>query len=775
MKIWSREEDEDEQQQQQHPTTTTTRHVLRNVSCRARPGELLAIVGPSGAGKSTLLEILAGRLHPSTPPDQDQLLLNGAPATTADLRRVSAYVTQRDVLFPLLTRDVLFPLLTVRETLSFSARLRLGARNDIDARVDALIHDLTLARVADTRVKDLSGGERRRRDVLFPLLTVHETLRFSARLRLGTRNRIDIDALIHDLILARVADTRVKDLSGGERRRVSIGRSRTSPAASDAASPSAVHDPAVLILDEPTSGLDSASALQIVGTLRAMADTRRRTVLLSIHQPGARIVKMVKDLSGGERRRVSIGVEAVHDPAVLILDEPTSGLDSASALHIVGALRAMADTRRRTVLLSIHQPGARIVKIIHQPGARIVKMFDSVLLLSGGCALHHGTVDALRSLLASAGLALPPHVDTVEFSIDSVDALRRRSAAEARDRCTLQQLFQLHKEDVEMEMEMEIEKKSRYANSWAREVGVLAQRFFKNVARTRQLFACRTVCMLVAGLALGSIFYDLGEEKVAERVGLFAFLLTFLLSSTTEALPIFLQEREILAKETSSGAYRVSSYAVANAVVFLPFQLALAVVFAAPVYWMAGLRRTAAAFGYFVVLVWLILYTANSVVVCFAAAAPDFVVGNAAIQGVMGSFFLFSGYFIARSAMPSCWVFMHYLSLFKWPFEALLVNEFAGGGRCVARVMGACVATGDEVLRREGLGDECRWRNVGVMLGFVAAYRLLGYAVLRARCTLALRPRPSRPTRGLMSTGSSPPTRGLMSTGSSPSSTSSSS
>lgn len=157
-----------------------------------------------------------------------------------------------------------------------------------------------------------------------------------------------------------------------------------------------------------------------------------------------------------------------------------------------------------------------------------------------------------------------------------------------------------------MEMEMEIEKKSRYANSWAREVGVLAQRFFKNVARTRQLFACRTVCMLVAGLALGSIFYDLGEEKVAERVGLFAFLLTFLLSSTTEALPIFLQEREILAKETSSGAYRVSSYAVANAVVFLPFQLALAVVFAAPVYWMAGLRRTAAVFGYFVVLVWLI-------------------------------------------------------------------------------------------------------------------------------------------------------------------------
>ncbi|EAY96187.1 hypothetical protein OsI_18072 [Oryza sativa Indica Group] len=559
MKIWSREEDEDEQQQQQHPTTTTTRHVLRNVSCRARPGELLAIVGPSGAGKSTLLEILAGRLHPSTPPDQDQLLLNGAPATTADLRRVSAYVTQRDV--------------------------------------------------------------------LFPLLTVHETLRFSARLHLGTRNRIDIDALIHDLILARVADTRVKDLSGGERRRVSIGRPR----------PRGSHP------------------------RRAHLWTRQR-------------------LRPADRR---------HPPRHGRHSPP-----HGAAQHPPARRAHRQDVRLRPPARRWLRPPPRHRRRPPLP-ARL-----------------RGPRDA-------------GHVDTVEFSIDS-DALRRRSAAEARDRCTLQQLFQLLKEDVEIEMEMEIEKKSRYANSWAREVGVLAQRFFKNVARTRQLFACRTVCMLVAGLALGSIFYDLGEEKVAELVGLFAFLLTFLLSSTTEALPIFLQEREILAKETSSGAYRVSSYAVANAVVFLPFQLALAVVFAAPVYWMAGLRRTAAVFGYFVVL------------------------------GVMGSFFLLSGYFTARSAMPSCWVFMHYLSLFKWPFEALLVNEFAGGGRCVARVMGACVATGDEVLRREGLGDECRWRNVGVMLGFVAAYRLLGYAVLRARCTLALRPRPSRPTRGLMSTGSSP-------------------
>ncbi|BAS79894.1 Os02g0630100, partial [Oryza sativa Japonica Group] len=94
----------------------------------------------------------------------------------------------------------------------------------------------------------------------------------------------------------------------------------------------------------------------------------------------------------------------------------------------------------------------------------------------------------------------------------------------------------------------------------------------------------------------------LPREKVAEPVGLF----TFLLSSTMEALPIFMQEQEILAKEISLGIYSMTS----STVVFLPFQLALTVEFTVVVYWMAGLRSK--TFGYFVVLVWLMLYKVNS-------------------------------------------------------------------------------------------------------------------------------------------------------------------
>jgi ABC-type methionine transport system ATPase subunit len=62
----------------------------------------------------------------------------------------------------------------------------------------------------------------------------------------------------------------------------------------------------------------------------------------------------IRGVSGGERRRVSIGVDLIHDPAVLFLDEPTSGLDSTSALQVMQILSQMAVKRNRTVLLTIH-------------------------------------------------------------------------------------------------------------------------------------------------------------------------------------------------------------------------------------------------------------------------------------------------------------------------------------------------------------------------------------------------------------------------------------
>lgn len=61
-----------------------------------------------------------------------------------------------------------------------------------------------------------------------------------------------------------------------------------------------------------------------------------------------------KTISGGERKRTSIGVELITDPSVLILDEPTSGLDSFRALQIVTMLQNLARNRGKTIISTIH-------------------------------------------------------------------------------------------------------------------------------------------------------------------------------------------------------------------------------------------------------------------------------------------------------------------------------------------------------------------------------------------------------------------------------------
>jgi ABC-type multidrug transport system ATPase subunit len=65
---------------------------------------------------------------------------------------------------------------------------------------------------------------------------------------------------------------------------------------------------------------------------------------------------MVKGVSGGEKKRTSIGFEMMSDPQLVMLDEPTSGLDSFTALLIINYLRRLAEEEGRTIVMTIHQP-----------------------------------------------------------------------------------------------------------------------------------------------------------------------------------------------------------------------------------------------------------------------------------------------------------------------------------------------------------------------------------------------------------------------------------
>jgi ABC-type multidrug transport system ATPase subunit len=113
-----------------------------------------------------------------------------------------------------------------------------------------------------------------------------------------------------------------------------------------------------------------------------------------------------RGVSGGERKRVSVGFELLINPSVLLLDEPTSGLDSTTAMHLLQTLRQLA------------QGGRSICTTIHQPSSRLYQQLDSLLLLSQGHAMYYGQAADVVPWFEGLGYQQPMGVNTGDWILD---------------------------------------------------------------------------------------------------------------------------------------------------------------------------------------------------------------------------------------------------------------------------------------------------------------------------------------------------------------------
>ncbi|KAF2286106.1 hypothetical protein GH714_010401 [Hevea brasiliensis] len=170
------------------------------------------------------------------------------------------------------------------------------------------------------------------------------------------------------------------------------------------------------------------------------------------------------------------------------------GLDSASALHVLTLLKSMAVNQGKTIILTIHQPGFRILE-----------QFDRIVLLSNGFVMHNGSLHFLEERLKFGGHHIPSHVNVLEFTIDVMESLEDQNSVPL---C----LQSKHEETCMMSIPQEKLPSCWYPNSALQEVLILGQRFCSNIFRTKQLFATRIIQALVAGLVLGTIFLNAGNE-----------------------------------------------------------------------------------------------------------------------------------------------------------------------------------------------------------------------------------------------------------------------
>ena len=102
-----------------------------------------------------------------------------------------------------------------------------------------------------------------------------------------------------------------------------------------------------------------------------------------------------KGISGGERKRLAIGVELLSRPSILFLDEPTTGLDASAALHVMETIQKVA-LKGRTVVLTLHQPRSNIYML-----------FNRLILLAKGHMVYFGDAQQAPNYFQELGYSMP--------------------------------------------------------------------------------------------------------------------------------------------------------------------------------------------------------------------------------------------------------------------------------------------------------------------------------------------------------------------------------
>ncbi|KAF8378593.1 hypothetical protein HHK36_029941 [Tetracentron sinense] len=736
---------------------TKEAYLLDDISGQAVRGEIMAIIGPSGAGKSTFLDAIAGRIARGSL--KGSVSIDASPVTTSYMKKVSAYVMQD---------DQLFPMLTVFETLMFAAEVRLPpsiSRAEKRRRVYELIEQLGLQSTTHTYIGDegrrgVSGGERRRVSIgidiihkpslLFldePTSGLDSTSAYSVveKVKDIARGGSIVLMTIHQpsIRIQKLLD-RITVLARG--RLIYMGSPTALPAhlsgfgrpVSDGENTLEYLLDVIKEYDESTVGLEPLVLYQCDGI---NPDQVARTPIPKTPRITYRKTPAPKPFHLHSQAFSTGSQETQPDPSQVDYseDEDEDYDDFDNSLE-------------RKIQTPVHMHSG-----VYKPqlASQFYKDF-SVWIYNGvkGTPRHQPSWTPARTPGRTPGktpIVGPRNHISSQFPTPQQVLPPRKTPVVTSPS---PEPYAPSSQESQRDVLDEPDDSPNFANPWLREVAVLSWRTALNVIRTPELFLSREIVLAVMALILSTLFQNLQEQdfKTINRLlNFYIFAICLVFFSSNDAVPTFIQERFIFIRETSHNAYRASSYVISSLIVYLPFFAVQGFTFAIITNLILQLRSNLLKF-------WLILFssliTTNAYVMLVSALVPSYITGYAVVIATTALFFLTCGFFLKQSKIPIYWRWLHYISAIKYPFEALLTNEFKGkdcyhglpaelspgplGQVRISKLHNTstdlapnCQLIGADVLFTMDIQRENIWYDIAILLAWGVLYRLFFYTVLR--------------------------------------------
>ena len=470
-----------------------------------------------------------------------------------------------------------------------------------------------------------------------------------------------------------------------------------------------------------------------------------------------------RGVSGGQAKRVNVGLALVTRPDVLFLDEPTTGLDSTMANEVVVVLKELAKSTQCTICATIHSPTGMAFG-----------MFDRLLLLKGGSTTFFGDLSGggagLRKFFEGEGFEYPEHMTSYslcEWVIDIMNGgigavtkyAREREAIEAGRTASNAKGFALAADDASAMAE-------RFASSAERKradeeraalVAAVREEAAQSTTAQRSRIEMTTATRNSSWHALGTLLRwrtakamptpDFLGPRFGDKV-LFSFILMSLywgvgsdvdpqsVQSTTSVLfmatalngygaaayvPTLVLERPLFYRERNDGCYNSLTYLVWKVLEEGLMALLTTTVYCCATYFAIGMQGT---FGYY----WLTYYLSSVAGIIlayfFASACPNLEVANAALPTYVTIQLFFGGLFITDDNIPDGWRWAAAIDFLRYPFQSFMLNQFQDTDPVFS-------VGGETILEFYGMEHKTLENQVGYMFIFPCAFFICAYLAIK--------------------------------------------